>query len=264
MTDEGYLVARDGTIYPFQIGSSQGGFEVSPMEPLQLQKFETSSMTVLCVGSTHVLVAGALRAEPEVAALLWDVRYSVLLAERRMPLPSTLSSVSSKQLLFRFASCTESQSLLSIQPIISPKRKAEPIGLKSITMMLPHVIPAASSLANAIGKARLGEAWLKANELEASQQFEAMDESRREVLQRIVKALRNDSIDEADKLFFDWLNEQRVAVKAAAKEEAKRQMTAFQGSTKLTNGASGKDESSESDDGRPSRQEGVTRIKHVR
>lgn len=233
------------------------------MEKLPLQNLEISSTTLLCLGSTHVLVIGVTKTDSDIAILLWDVKYSVILAQRRITIPNNLSSISPKQVLLQAIPCNESQSILLIYPSMSRARSKSPTtGLKSVVMILPHTVPPMSSLANAIGKASSAEAWLKSGDAQALE-VSGIDEARKDILQRMAEAFQNGTAEDSDRVFFEWLDEQRSIAKAAAKEEAKRQLAALHGSAKQMNGRSRKDESSDSDDGKVARHESHPRIKHV-
>jgi hypothetical protein len=128
-------------------------------------------------------------------------------------------------------------------------------------MILPHTVPPTSSLANAIGKASSAEAWLKSSDAQALE-VNGIEEDRKDVLQRMAEAFQNGTAEDSDRVFFEWLDEQRSIAKAAAKEEAKRQLAALHGSAKQMNGKPNKDESSDSD-GKITRHDNRTRIKHV-
>jgi hypothetical protein len=233
------------------------------MEKLQLQNLEISSTTLLCLGSTHVLVIGVTKSDSDIAMLLWDIKYSVILTQRRITIPNNLSSVSPKQVLLQAIPCNESQSILLVYSSTSrAQSKSSTTGLKSVVMILPHTVPPTSSLANAIGKASNAEAWLKSSDAQALE-VNGIDEDRRDILQRMSEAFQNGTAEDSDRVFFEWLDEQRSIAKAAAKEEAKRQLAVLHGSKKQMNGKPSKDESSDSEDGKVTRHESHARIKHV-
>ncbi|KAG8820938.1 hypothetical protein FRC17_009978 [Serendipita sp. 399] len=213
---------KDGTLSSYLLDSHQGQLFASQLDSLRIRSFHNESASLLCLGSTHILLAGVTRDAGDIAILLWDVQYSVLLSEHRLPTPSNLSSLARETLRLQLIHCNDAQSLLIITPDLSLNRPSQlPAGAKSNVLLIPHTVPQKSSLANVIGKADAGKAWLAPLE---DDKPDVLDEQRESILRALSEALQAGNVEATDTIFFDWVTEQTAAVKAAAKAEAKRHL----------------------------------------
>lgn len=203
------------------------------------------NMSISCLGSTHVLVVGFDKVNADIVLLIWDVQYGVLLAEKKILKPNAFSVISPDLLQLSLTSCDTTQTLLSISSTKSgSKKNASAIGLKAIVMIIPHSIPASSSLAGALGRATSSEKWLAPVPLDTASGSNSRDDGREAMLASVTDAIESGQADVADRIFFEWEAEQRALVKALAKEEAKRQMAAL-APKKAVNGHAGASDSDE-------------------
>ncbi|KAG8782345.1 hypothetical protein FRC16_002635, partial [Serendipita sp. 398] len=212
---------KDGVLSSYLLESHRGKLFTTHLDSLKIQSFYNETASLLCLGSTHIILVGITRNAGDIAILLWDVQYSVLLSEQRLPIPSNLSSIRQESLRLQLIRCNESQSMLIVAPDLTINRPNQlPAGAKSNILLIPHTFPQKSSLANAIGKADAGKAWLKPSK--SSCVPSTLDEQREGILRGLTESFQKDNIEAADTIFFDWINEQTAAVKAAVKAEAKR------------------------------------------
>ncbi|PBK93853.1 hypothetical protein ARMGADRAFT_1062677 [Armillaria gallica] len=149
----GYLtiLSRNGSWHSFQIEVSST-VDVSPTsETLNLTHL--ASPSILALNSSHILLAGITpNPDPKIALLLWDLKFSVLLASHSLSIPSgsedktTLSLVSAS-----------SEALLIVSPGPSEKSKSTS---RSSVLVVPYAVPASSTIANAMGRASSATPWL--------------------------------------------------------------------------------------------------------
>jgi len=195
------------------------------LENLRLQGVEPTGTSINCVGSTHVLVAASTKVDLDIVLLLWDVRYGVLLAEKRVPRPNAVSTIQLDLLRLQISPCNSAQSLLIIFAARPSRHDASTSGLKVVTMVIPHTIPNASTLANAIGRANAGERWIVS--ADHSPEPKSYEDGREDMLSSVMEAIKNGQLEMADKIFFEWESEQRALVKALVKEQVNRQLAAL-------------------------------------
>jgi hypothetical protein len=135
---------------------------------------------------------------------IWDLQYSVLLDVHTHPLPSSLSSTSSK-LRFELVSTSSQQAILIISPL-SPEGSSK--SSKSLVLVVPYTAPSSSTLGNAIGKAHFTSQWLfqPPSEPKAPPKRDKDGAGARTTLIEKVKELTlAGEGEEANKAFFEWV-----------------------------------------------------------
>ncbi|KAK0491504.1 hypothetical protein IW261DRAFT_1438088 [Armillaria novae-zelandiae] len=188
----GYLtiLSRNGSWYSFQIEVSST-VDVSPTsETVKLTHLVSPS--ILALNSSHILLAGiAPNSDRKIALLLWDLKFSVLLASHNLSIPSgsedktTLSLVSAS-----------SEALLIVSPGSSEKSKSTS---RSSVLVVPYAVPASSTIANAMGRASSAAPWL-AKRPSPSQ----LDRSQEALLAEMRSAMEQGRPQSASMAFSKW------------------------------------------------------------
>ena len=130
-------------------------------------------VSTLSLGSSHVLLAGVTSgASPELALLLWDLQYGVLLASRTLTIPASLNRSKKRGIDVQLASASgrtqQALLILGAKPAVgaangSSAREdgtSNDVTQRSCILMVPYTVPATSTVANALGRAAAGEKWL--------------------------------------------------------------------------------------------------------
>ncbi|KII94615.1 hypothetical protein PLICRDRAFT_47642 [Plicaturopsis crispa FD-325 SS-3] len=209
---EGYLTAltRTGHWHSFRLQSSSSSLAISrPSEnTLQLRNisFAASSPSLLSLGSSHILLAALTSTTaPELALLLWDLQYAVVLASHTIPLPSTLptpSSSANTHINLSLLAATPSQSLLLLSPA-TPKPSSKH---RSSILIVPHTVPATSTIANALGRAASAEKWLASSDSTP----EKTDAGRNKVVADVRSAIAANKPQLASTAFFEWVRAEKA------------------------------------------------------
>jgi hypothetical protein len=240
--------------------------QMTRLDPINLQNIHTDSLSILALTSSHLLVAGITRKDPSIALLLWDTRLSTLLTERKHSIPTSLSSVAPEEIRLQLVSSNDRQSLLIVNSQRSVTATDSSSSSKAIIYIIPHNVPATSSLANAIGKAQATNNWLApAPKPPQPQSTDPDEEKREEILQEIIEALNAGDVEQADRIFFDWEAAEKATVKALAKEEAKKRMEARSNPKVQANGNGAGDDvnMNSDDDAKEKHTEKKIKVKHV-
>lgn len=187
------LTESSGRWESLQLLQQGDAFALSQIgRPITLTALSRRQSTIYALTSSHVLLASTtLSQPPEIIFLLWDVQYSVLLTERRHPLPSGLP-LDNLQLKLSIAS--KSLALLVVRPYIKQK--------KSLVLSVPYAVPESSSLRNALGKAPFTQKWIKSSK---GVNPGAVPEDLPKKLENILK---EGHIETAEEAFFEWLETQ--------------------------------------------------------
>ncbi|KZT66048.1 hypothetical protein DAEQUDRAFT_813894 [Daedalea quercina L-15889] len=128
-------------------------------------------ISLLALTSSHVLLAGITVSQPEMVLLLWDTQYGVLLAEQRFPCPSHLHRGKERgvhmELVASSSAAEPNQALLVLHPADAKSQDSEDPRATSV-LVVPLSVPKTSTIANALGRATIGQAWLR-SEADGSQ-----------------------------------------------------------------------------------------------
>ncbi|KAG6820691.1 hypothetical protein H0H93_013210 [Arthromyces matolae] len=122
----------------------------------------SEQISLLALSSSHVLLCALTDSPaPEIALLLWDLQYSVLLASHALPIPSTLTQSKDFGLKLNLVAASTTQALLILSaPTADSGPKSGGASLQSSVLVLPFTCPETSTIANAIGRASSGAKWM--------------------------------------------------------------------------------------------------------
>jgi hypothetical protein len=165
-----------------------------------------NEISLLSLGSTFILLAGLTRSPTrEIVFLIWDLKYSVLLASQTMPIPSTLSQADKEGLTLELVAAGSGQAMLVITPNTHPIKSPPEVSssLRSTALVVPFTVPAASTIANAMGLASRGAKWLVQDESSPSMSSE-LDAIQVTLLQSMRKMVEQNRPDGASTAFFEW------------------------------------------------------------
>ena len=220
-------LAADGSWHSFQLSASESFSPPAISPPLalvglsflpaanSLATIDRLSVSILALTSSHVLLAGVSSLSQEIVCLLWDLKFSVLLASHTLPMPSTLSSPLSIQLVLGPQTLTKTgtqvtgQALLVISSLPSGKDKEKKAGTEykstSVLFIVPYAVQSASSISAALGLGRASEKWLRTLDEQCSPvKPAAAATSRTNLLSTIRSAIEGGRGQAATAAFFNW------------------------------------------------------------
>ncbi|KLO08508.1 hypothetical protein SCHPADRAFT_1000874 [Schizopora paradoxa] len=192
------------------------GFKPSPTRRLK-GNFTAHSISALSLGSSFVLVAGETDSDaPEIALLLWDIQYGILLSQQTLPIPSPVDvddAANTPYVPLQLVPATTTQALLLISPSVFPKAAPSKTKLKFSVLVVPYSVPPSSTIACALGKGSTGLRWLVSGKThrEPDSKVEAM-------LQGVQNAIEEEKPAEADAVFFGWISAESARRKQKGKQ----------------------------------------------
>lgn len=223
-TNINIYAARSGSWHSFQLDPVDDTIGVSSVaESLQLatlsaltsthQKF-AGEMSLLSLGSSFVLLAGIARTPTcEIALLLWDLQYAVLLASHTLPIPSTLAQADKSGLVLELVGGGSNQTMLVLTPTSPPpsgknssKSSDAASSLRSTVLAIPFTVPATSTIAGAMGLASNSSKWLTNNE--SAEASSKMDAGQMTLLRTMRTAVEQNRPEGASTAFFEWTQKQ--------------------------------------------------------
>lgn len=155
------------------------------------------------LSDSHVLLAGvATEDHSEVVLLLWDLRYSVVLASQKVPIPSTILSGKDGRIRLSLLTATSSQAIIVLSPTASTIKSSQGTTSRSSVLAVPLTVPSTSSIANAMGRASATQLWVASRA--ASTSFSPMDKGRMKLVDTMRNAIRQNRVEAADSAFFGW------------------------------------------------------------
>ncbi|KAH9045311.1 hypothetical protein EDB85DRAFT_2284235 [Lactarius pseudohatsudake] len=160
----------------------------------------TTSTTVstLSLGSSFALICGGLVQSQDLVVLLWDLRYSVVLASHRFPIPIDLTA-SKAGISLKLIPASNTQVLLSL----SSRPQGKSSKSRSAVFVIPTTVPATSTIATAMGRASSSAKWLVApNGGPLSVSFSP---ERHDFLDKLRSTIRQNDPEAADSAFFEWV-----------------------------------------------------------
>jgi hypothetical protein len=156
------------------------------------------AVSTLSLGSSFALLCGGLAQSQDLVVLLWDLRYSVVLASHRFPIPTNLTA-SKAGISLELMPASNTQVLLSL----SSRPQGKTSKLRSAVYVVPVTVPATSTIATAMGRASSSAKWLVApNGGPLSVSFSS---DRRGLLNKLRSTIKQNDPEAADSAFFDWL-----------------------------------------------------------
>ena len=203
------LKGESGRWETLQLLQQGDAFALSQIgRPIKLTALSMPQSTTVALTSSHVLLASITSSDPpNIIFLLWDVQYSVLLTERRHPLPSYLSGLPLNNLQLKLTIAPKSLALLVVRPhiTVAENEKKTAAGVKSLVISIPYAVPESSSLKNALAKAPLTQKWITSPK---GSKLPGVDASARDILKSLESTLKEGHIEKAEKAFFEWLRTQ--------------------------------------------------------
>ncbi|KAI0652881.1 hypothetical protein C8Q70DRAFT_1059801 [Cubamyces menziesii] len=177
------ILLHSGTWHALSLSTSpSSALSIAPAaEPLRLQALTFTSparigeASLSALTSSHVLLAAiATGSQTEIVLLLWDLRYGVLLAQQAIPVPSTLPRPKKAGAFVRLTvspapaqdskagkgAIVQMNGLLVLAPAPDRDVQADNAPARSTILVVPLNVPAASTIAAAIGRANAGARWL--------------------------------------------------------------------------------------------------------
>ena len=188
------------------------------------------SVSILALRSSFVLLAGVTSSPSHnIAVMLWDVQYGVLLNSHMLSIPSPFEGVRPSSIAVNLIQGSPLQALLSITPFASAEEPLATVGnsqLHSTLLVLPNSTPSVSTIASALVQTSEGTKWLDdvpvtPQEIKLASDDDAMieiiDEPRQNLLDAMQEAVEEENPEKADKLFFEWY---KVEAQIAAERTA--------------------------------------------
>lgn len=181
------------------------------------------AVSTLSLGSSLVLLCGRVLQSQDLVLLLWDLRYSVILASHRFPIPVNLSAP--KGVSLDLVPALDTLVLLSISSGLQDKTSK----LFSAVFVVPVTVPATSTIANAMGRASSSARWLaKPHILPNGHTPDAsFDSNRRDLLDKLRTAIRQSRPEAADPAFFDWLENRSGSVATVGSQSVRSSLDYF-------------------------------------
>ncbi|KAH9060923.1 hypothetical protein EDB87DRAFT_1808093 [Lactarius vividus] len=157
-----------------------------------------TTVSTLSLGSSFALICGGLEQSQDLVVLLWDLRYSVVLASHHFPIPANFT-VSKTGISLKLIPASNSQVLLSL----SSRPQGKSLKSRSAVFVIPTTVPATSTIATAMGRASSSAKWLVApNSGPLSVSFSP---ERHNFLNKLRSTIRQNSPEAVDSAFFEWV-----------------------------------------------------------
>lgn len=180
-------------------------------------------VSILGLNSSYVLLAGVTKdSNAEIALLLWDIQYGVLLHSHSLPIPSTLDG-DSLSFSAKLVQGSLTQALLLLSPVAPKTKHAQ---LRTSVLVAPFSVPETSRLADALGRAKAGVAWLASEDLSSTPPANStqadITKSQNDLLQRLQELVEEEKMEDADNLFFNWVRANTEPAERRVKKEKKK------------------------------------------
>ena len=169
------------------------------------------AVSTLSLGSSLVLLCSGITQSQDLVLLLWDLRYSVVLASHRFSIPAKIST-SKGNVSLRLIPALNSLALLSVSSGLQTKTPKT----SSAVLAVPVMAPATSKIANAMGRASSSAKWLAKSDALSNGHVPCapFDSDRRDLFDKLKAALRQNNPEAADSAFFEWLENRSVSTAA--------------------------------------------------
>jgi hypothetical protein len=187
------------------------GMALRQISDIQLANlsFRPDEVATVALSSSHVLLAGITNsASPEITVLLWDMRYSVLLASQSMSIPTTMPYTPKQGgARLELVLATASHVALVLSPVSSTTIMKPSKEVKSSVYLIPFSVPSSSTIALAMGRAPATQAWTTTS----STTKPKIDKQQASVVTAMRTAMEQNRPQAADTAFFDWVEEHPLA-----------------------------------------------------
>jgi len=129
-----------------------------------------------------------------------------VLATHTISIPSTLSQTDKKGLTLELVAAGAAQAILVLTPTMQHVKGTGPeasSSLRSTVLVVPFTVPAASTIANAIGLASHSKKWLLQDESSPST-YSDVDPTQLALLQSMRAMIKQNRPEGASTAFFEW------------------------------------------------------------
>lgn len=172
-----------------------------------------SEISILSLNTSHVLLAGVTSSpsHPELAILLWDLQYSILLASQTLAVPSTLTRTKKRSARIVLSSPSKSGTAEQVLLALSPQLtfEASEGESRSSILVVPVSVPSTSTIANAMGKASAGAKWVagasSGSGTTASRDVVSLGDKQRDVIKALRDAVAKNGPGGAGDIFVKYL-----------------------------------------------------------
>ena len=160
------------------------------------------AVSIISLDASLVLLCGSVTHSQDLVLLLWDLRYSVVLASHRFSIPAKLSALKGGVSL-ELIPALSTLVLLSITP--GPLDKSSKTS--SAVLVVPVTAPATSTIANAMGRASSSAKWLAKPDSMSNgpSPIATFSPDCRNLLGRLKAAMQQNDPEAADSAFSEWL-----------------------------------------------------------
>ena len=160
------------------------------------------AVSILSLDASLVLLCGSVTHSQDLVLLLWDLRYSVVLASHRFSIPAKLSALKGGVSLELIPALN---TLVLLLVTSGPLDKAS--RTSSAVLFAPVTAPANSTIANAMGRASSSAKWLAKTDSMPNGHSPVVpfDPDCRNLLGRMKAAIHQNDLEAADSAFFEWL-----------------------------------------------------------
>jgi len=206
--------ARNGTWHSHLLKSTDGiSITSNSTEPFHLTGLSfidnsqsPEDISLLSLASSHVLLSALTNMPtPEIILLLWDLRFSVLLASQALPVPSTFLQSKDTSIKLSLVRATNSQAFLVLSPHnVNHGDVTQKTTSRSNVLVVPFLCPPISTIANAMGQASAGARWVEQATASASSSSSSQDAARAKVLTTMRAAMEKNLPQAANVAFFEW------------------------------------------------------------
>jgi hypothetical protein len=162
----------------------------------------SKAVSILSLGASLVLLCGCVTHSHDLVLLLWDLRYSIVLASHHFSIPAKLST-SKGNVSLELIPASNALALLWVSS--GPLDKAQKIS--SAVLVVPVTAPTTSTIANAMGRASSSTKWLANSDAlpHGDSPIVSFDPDRRDLLDKLKAAIQQNDPKAADTVFFEWL-----------------------------------------------------------
>ena len=159
------------------------------------------AVSILSLDASLVLLCGSVTHSQDLVLLLWDLRYSVVLASHRFSIPAKLSALKSGVSLELIPA---SNTLVLLLVTSGPLDKA--LKTSSAVLVAPVTAPTTSTIANAMGRASSSAKWLAKPDSMPNGHLLTVPfgPDCHNLLGRLKAAIQQNDPKAADSAFFEW------------------------------------------------------------
>ncbi|EMD40538.1 hypothetical protein CERSUDRAFT_111138 [Gelatoporia subvermispora B] len=207
------VLASSGTWYSLQLESRDGSsLSLSPRaDSLRLQNLSfvspssshPSEVALLPLTSSLVLLAGiTAQGGPELVLLVWDLQYSVLIAQHTLAVPNALGRNKAVGLHIALANAPSPTARHALLLLTGASRAS--------VLAVPLTVPPRSTLAGALGRGSAGARWLTPASGPASAPAQVLELAQARTLKAVRSAMELRRAASADDAFFEYARQASV------------------------------------------------------